>query len=163
MENVSTVSEELQKAYFDSIKELREGEIVKGEVVGSNPREVIVDVGYKSEGIIPRGEFDGVDLETLKEIDVYVEEVEDEDGRIILSFKKAKEMKGWLTLANDYGEGDLVEGIVSRRVKGGFMVKVFGVEGFLPQSLSSFKHIVNEEVIGQSFQFQILSLQCREA
>ncbi len=155
MEKVST---ELAKAYYDSIKELKEGEIVKGKVVSVNPVEVVVDVGYKSEGIILREEFGGVDIENLEEIDVYIENVEDEDGKIILSFRKAQESRGWMTLSNSYKEGDLAEGRVTRKVKGGYMVNVFGVEGFLPQSLSSFRNFSNENVIGETFKFQIIKL-----
>jgi small subunit ribosomal protein S1 len=149
---------ELEKAYYDSIKELKEGEIVKGKIVRVNPTEVIIDVGYKSEGILLKEEFRGIDLDTLSEIDVYIENVEDEDGRIILSYKKAREAQGWLTLANSYKEGDLVKGIVTRKIKGGYMVSVFGVEGFLPQSLSSFRNFTGEEVLGQSYTFQIIKM-----
>lgn len=149
---------ELANAYYDSIKELKEGEIVTGRIVGVNPTEVIVDVGYKSEGIILSEEFKGVDMSSLKEIDVYVDNVEDEEGKIILSFRKAREAKGWLTLAHSYKEGDLVEGVVSRKVKGGYMVNVFGVEGFLPQSLSAFKSFIDEELTGQTFKFQIIKM-----
>ncbi len=155
MENIST---ELENAYYDSIKELHEGEIVKGKIVSVTPTEVIVDVGYKSEGVILREEFKGVDLEGLDEIDVYVENVEDEEGKIILSFRRAREQKGWTTLANSYDEGDLVEGVVARKIKGGYMVNVFGVEGFLPQSLSSFKNIDPEEVFSNTYKFQIIKM-----
>ncbi len=155
MENVST---ELAKAYYDSIKELNEGEIIKGKIVRRSPTEVIVDVGYKSEGIILRDEFKGVDIETLDEIDVYIENVEDEDGKIILSFKRAREAKGWLTLANSYKEGDLVKGSISRKIKGGYMVNVFGVEGFLPQSLSSFRGMTDDEIAAKDFNFQIIKM-----
>ena len=149
---------ELENLYFESIKELREGEIVEGKIIAVNPREVIVDVGYKSEGIIIRDEFVGVeDLESLEKIDVYVENVEDEEGRIVLSYRRANEARGWITLTDQHNEGDMVEGIVSRKVKGGYMVNVFGVEGFLPQSLSTFRN-VNENVIGKKFLFQILKL-----
>lgn len=151
-------STELEKAYHDSIKELVEGEIVKGRIVRVNPTEVIVDVGYKSEGIILREEFKGVDIDSLSEIDVYVNNVEDEEGKIILSYRKAREAKGWLTLANSYKEGDLIKGVVSRKIKGGFMVNIFGVEGFLPQSLSSFRQISDDEIIGQTYSFQIIKM-----
>ncbi|MBN3039912.1 MAG: S1 RNA-binding domain-containing protein [Candidatus Omnitrophica bacterium] len=155
---MSNFSTELANAYYDSIKELTEGEIVKGKVVRVNPSEVIVDVGYKSEGIILREEFKGVDVEGLDEIDVYIDNVEDEEGKIILSYKKAQEAQGWLTLANSYKEGDLVKGMISRKIKGGYMVNIFGVEGFLPQSLSSFRNMNNEEILGQTFNFQIIKM-----
>lgn len=147
---------ELENAYYTSIKELKEGDIVKGRIISIKPKEVIVDVGYKSEGVIPREEFKEVNLEETEEIEVYVDNVEDEEGRIVLSYRKAKEARGWEKLLNEYQEGDLVEGIVLRKVKGGYMVDVFGVEGFLPQSLSTFRG--REDVIGQKFYFQIIKL-----
>jgi small subunit ribosomal protein S1 len=155
---MSEILTELEQAYYDSIKELNEGEIVKGKIVRVNPSEVIVDVGYKSEGILLKDEFKGLDLSTLDEIDVYIENVEDEDGKIILSYRKAREAKGWLTLVNSYKEGDLVKGTVTRKIKGGYMVSIFGVEGFLPQSLSSFRNVTNEEILSQTFMFQIIKM-----
>lgn len=155
MESVST---ELANAYYDSIKELKEGEIITGKIIVVNPTEVVVDVGYKSEGVILRDEFKGVDIDSLKEIDVYVDNVEDEEGKIILSFKRAREAKGWLTLAESFKEGDLVDGVVSRKVKGGYIVNVFGVDGFLPQSLSSFRNFSNGEMFGKTFKFQIVKM-----
>lgn len=155
MEKVLT---ELESAYYDSIKELKEGEIVKGKLVSVTPKEVIVDVGYKSEGIIPRSEFGAMDLENLAEIDVYVENVENEEGKVILSFRKAKESKGWHTLINDHKEGDLVEGSILRKVKGGYIVDVFGVEGFLPQSLSAYKGSGEDLTANKKILFQIVKL-----
>jgi len=108
--------------------------------------------------VILRDEFKGVDIENLKEIDVYVENVEDEDGKIILSFKRAREAKGWLTLLESFKEGDLVEGITLRKVKGGYIVSVFGVEGFLPQSLSSFRNFENDDMMSKTFKFQIIKM-----
>ncbi|RKY38209.1 MAG: 30S ribosomal protein S1, partial [Candidatus Omnitrophota bacterium] len=107
--SVEGKSLELENAYFNSIKELKEGEIVEGRIVALTPREVIVDVGYKSEGIILREEFDDIeDLEKLEKVEVYVESVEDEEGKIVLSYKKAKEARGWEKLLKEYQEGDLV-------------------------------------------------------
>ncbi|MBD3263658.1 MAG: S1 RNA-binding domain-containing protein [Candidatus Omnitrophica bacterium] len=155
---MSDVSAELKNAYYDSIKELKEGEIVKGRIVDLNPKEVIIDVGYKSEGVILREEFKGIDVNSLEEVEVYIEDVEDEEGKINLSFRKARETRGWLTLSSEYDEGDIVEGSVNRKVKGGYMVNVFGVEGFLPQSLSFFKNMDPAEVMGGSFNFQIIKM-----
>ncbi len=147
---------ELENAYYTFIKELKEGEVIKGKIISVGEKEVIVDVGYKSEGIILREEFKGVDIENLKEVEVYVDEVEDEEGKIVLSYKKAIEVKGWQKLLSEYREGDLVKGTISRRVKGGYMVNVFGVEGFLPQSLSTFRG--KEDMVGEEFYFQIIKL-----
>ena len=146
----------LENAYFESIKELKESDIVKGKILRISKAGVIVDVGYKAEGIIPKEEFIGVDISNLKEIDVYVENIEDEEGKIVLSFKKARELEGWKKLMTEYKEGDIVEGIVTKKVKGGYMVDVFGIEGFLPQSLSSFKN--TDEVIGNKLNFQIIKM-----
>lgn len=158
MSSNSLESLELENAYFESIKELKEGDIVKGRIIALSGREVIIDVGYKSEGIILREEFVDVEnLEELKDIEVYVENVEDEDGKIILSYRKAQELKGWDKLLNEYKEGDLVEGIVIKRVKGGYIVSVFGIEGFLPQSLSTFRGRT-EKVLGTKFYFQVIKL-----
>ena len=147
----------LENAYFESIKELKEADIVKGKILRVSKAGIIVDVGYKAEGIIPKEEFVGVDISNLNEIDVYVENIEDEEGKIILSFKKARELEGWKKLMAEYKEGDIVEGTVTRKVKGGYMVDVFGIEGFLPQSLSSFK-ATDTDVIGNKFNFQIIKM-----
>ncbi len=149
---------ELESIYFDSIKELSEGEIVSGKVISVTDHEVVVDVGYKSEGMIPRGEFEGYDFTKLGEIEVFVEHIEDEEGRVTLSFRKARESRGWRTLAGQHKEGDIIEGSVTRRVKGGYMVDVFGVEGFLPQSLSAFKNMDEADVMGKPFAFQIVKM-----
>lgn len=149
---------DLENAYYNSIKELKEGEVVKGKIITVTPKEVIVDVGYKSEGVIPSDEFSGLDVANLGEIEVYVENVEDAEGKIILSFRKAKAKKGWQTLGEDYREGDLVEGTIIRRVRGGYMVNVLGVEGFLPQSLTTFRGTSEDEIIGGKFYFQIAKM-----
>jgi small subunit ribosomal protein S1 len=155
---MSTVSAELESIYFSSIKELNPGEIVTGKVISANDREVIVDVGYKSEGIIPRAEFEGLDMAKLGPIEVFVEDIQDEEGKVTLSFRKARESRGWRTLANEYKEGDVIDGTVTRKVKGGYMVNVFGVEGFLPQSLSAFKNMEDNDVMGKPFSFQIVKM-----
>ena len=156
---MDSVTSELTKAYFDSIKELREGELVKGKIIDILKKEVIVDVGYKSEGIVPKDEFaNSDDLEKGKEIEVYVSEVEDEEGKIVLSYQRARRLKGWEHLSQNYKEGDLVEGIVKRKVKGGYMVEVFGIEGFLPGSLSTFKSLPDSEYLNQKFYFQIIKI-----
>ena len=155
---MDSIQTELSKAYFESIKEINEGEIIKGKIITINPSEVVVDVGYKSEGIILRDEFKGIEPKEGQEIDVYIETVEDEEGKIILSYRKACETRGWHTLSNSYNEGDIIEGTVIRKVKGGFIVNILGVEGFLPQSLSAFRNMNDEEVIGETFKFQIVKM-----
>ena len=154
---MSNFAAELENAYYDSIRELKEGDVVRGKIVSVTPKEVIVDVGYKSEGIINRDEFTGIDLDSLGEFEVYVENVEDEEGKIILSYRRAQEVKGWQTLLNEYKEGDMVEGVVINKVKGGYIVDIFGVKGFLPKSLSTFRN-VSDEVMGEKLYFQIVKM-----
>ena len=151
--------EELQEAYFSSIKEVRDGEIVKGKVLEVRDREIIVDIGYKSEGLILKDEFAHEDAPSVgDEVKVLVETVEDDEGRLVISYAKAKKSLGWEKLATECQEGDFIEGVVSRRVKGGFMVDVFGTEGFLPASLSAFKRYPDSEVIKNKFLFKIIRL-----
>lgn len=150
---------ELVKLYEESLKEIHEGQILTGKVVKIDPSEVMVDIGYKSEAMISAGEFDNLD--TLKEgdeIDVFIENCEDEKGKLILSHYKAKKLKGWQKLIENHKEGDIVEGIVRKRVKGGFQVSVFDVDSFLPGSLSMFKGMAEQEIKGKVYRFMILKL-----
>lgn len=164
MENL-TVNEkqELQDRYFSLIRDIKNGEILQGKIVEIGNKDVMIDIGYKSEGIIPISEFHGPsNISIGEEIEVIVENVEDEDGRTLVSFNKAQKIKGWKKLSGGYNEGDLVDGRVVKQVKGGYMVDVFGVEGFLPQSLSSFKPMPGKDpidkIIGETFNFQIIKL-----
>ncbi|MBN2453385.1 MAG: 30S ribosomal protein S1 [Candidatus Omnitrophica bacterium] len=147
------------KLYHDSIKEIKEGSILKGKIIAINPKDVVVDVGYKSEGAIQLSEFS--DPESIKigdEIDVYLESKEDENGMVVLSKQKAERAVGWEMVISKYGEGDIVDGKVSKKVKGGFMVNV-GVEAFLPASLAGSKTFGNlNQLIGQVFPFKIVKI-----
>ena len=153
------VTSELEEAYFSSIKEFKDGQIVKGRIVEIRSKEVIVDISYKSEGVILKDEFLSEDVPVVgSEIEVLIETVEDEDGKLILSYGKAKKSMGWRRLSSDFKEGDLVEGVVTRKVKGGFMVDVFGTEGFLPGSLSFFRNVPESDILKKKYLFQIVRL-----
>jgi len=145
--------------YNQSIVEIKEGQIVKGRIIAINPKDVVVDIGYKSEGAINISEFS--DPENLKigdELDVYLESKEDENGMVVLSKQKAERAVGWEMVISRYGEGDIVDGKVSKKVKGGFMVNV-GVEAFLPASLAAMKGFGNlNQLIGQTFPFKIVKI-----
>jgi len=147
-----------EELYNQSIKSIREGDIVRGKIIMINNKEVVVDIGYKSEGFIPLEEFAKEDLEIGKEIDVLVESVEDDTGRVVLSKEKAQRVQGWNNITKKYKEGDFVEGRPVRKVKGGFLVEVLGIEAFLPASLSMFKGIPEKEIIGQSFKFKLVKI-----
>ncbi|MFH1655595.1 MAG: 30S ribosomal protein S1 [Candidatus Omnitrophota bacterium] len=152
-------STSLEELYNQSLKNIKEGEIVKGKIVGITDSDVLVDIGYKSEGIIPLREFSNPkELQVGTETDVLVEQVEDDNGRIILSKDKADKIRGWEKITTEFNENSLVEGRVKRKVKGGFIVDVLGADGFLPLSLSSFRGMSDEEIIYKVFKFQVMKL-----
>jgi len=150
---------DMSKLYDETFVVVKEGQIVKGKIISVNEKDVVVDIGYKSEGFIPIHEFG--DPDTIKvgdEIEVLLESVEDEDGKVLLSKDKAERVLGWERVVSNYGEGDVVEGRITRKVKGGFMVDV-GIEAFLPASLASLKNVGSmNQVLGQAFQFKIVKI-----
>lgn len=149
----------MAELYASTVKTVREGDIVKGRIVALTNKEAVVDIGFKSEGFVPIEEFrNKEDLELNKEIDVLVESVEDDEGRLILSKGKAEKVKGWQKVMVDTEEGDVVEGRVMKQVKGGYMVDVDGVEGFLPMSLSAFKGYPPENIMANRFNFQVAKI-----
>src|SRR3989338_7442691 len=145
--------------YEQNIKELKEGEIIKGTIAAISKKEVLVDVGYKSEGAIPLNEFnDAASLKVGDEIEVLLETKENEEGTIVLSRRKAEKTKGWDKIINECKEGDLVEGRVTKKVKGGLMVDI-GIEAFLPASLIWLKGFGNiNQLLGQVLKFKILTI-----
>ncbi|MBI5144356.1 MAG: 30S ribosomal protein S1 [Candidatus Omnitrophica bacterium] len=151
--------DDISKLYLDSIANIKEGTIVKGKVVAITPKDVVVDIGYKSEGAISISEFQ--DPDTVKvgdEIEVYLESKEDDSGMVVLSKQKAERAVGWEMVVSRYGEGDLVDGKITKKVKGGFMVDI-GVEAFLPASLAASRAFGNlNQLIGQTFQFKIVKI-----
>ncbi len=149
----------MEQMYYQTVKEIREGEIIKGVIIGISTKEIVVDIGFKSEGFVPAEEFlDRDELKNGQEVDVLVESIEDEDGRVILSHAKAEKLKGWEKISDHLKEGDVVDGRVVKQVKGGYMVNVHGVEGFLPLSLSSFKGVPPQEIMANKYKFQIVTM-----
>lgn len=149
---------ELEQLYNQSIKIIREGEIIKGKLISIKPKEVLVDVNFKSEGVVPITEFMPEDLEVGKEVDFFVESIENEAGMIMLSRERAIRIQGWDRIVKNYEEGTLVEGRPAKKVKGGFLVDVMGIEGFLPASLSSFKGVPEKDTINKTFNFKIIKI-----
>lgn len=154
-----TKQQDFEKIYEETFKDFKEGEIVKGEVVAVTKKEVMVDIGYKSEGCVPLSEFS--DTATLKvgdKIDVLLESMENDDGMCVLSKWKADRKMGWEKIMNDYKEGDIIEGTVSRKVKGGLMVDI-GLEAFLPASLVSLRGFPNlDQYLRQKLKFKIVNI-----
>lgn len=149
----------LEEAYNKTFRRLLEGDVVKGKILAIGEKDVYVDLGYKSEGIMSVSELDDIkDVKTGDEVEVLVESKENEDGMISVSRRKAEKMQGWDKISNSYQEGDFIEGRVTRKVKGGFMVDV-GVEAFLPASLVALKGFGNvNQLMGQNLLFKIVKM-----
>lgn len=149
----------LEAAYGKTFRRLSEGDIVKGRVIAIGKKDIYIDLGYKSEGVISAAECK--DIENLKigdEFDVFVESKENEDGMITVSRRKAEKMQGWDKISVTYQENDFIEGKVTRKVKGGLMVDV-GIEAFLPASLVALKGFGNvNQLIGQVLAFKIVKM-----
>lgn len=149
----------LLKLYEESFKDIKEGDIIKGHVIRISPKDVLIDVGYKSEGIVAREEFSSQDhLVIGQEVEVYVDSKEDDSGMIVLSRDKARRLYGWDRINQGFKEGDLVDGTIRKKVKGGFIVDVYGLEGFLPASLAMFKNVSERELFGSSYKFKIVKI-----
>src|SRR3989344_1794908 len=149
----------MAEMYSSTMKDIKEGEVVKGAIVGMTAKEVIIDIGFKSEGFVPIEEFHDRDELTMgREVEVLIESIEDENGRLVLSRTKAERLKGWQKIATSVNEGDLIEGRVVKQVKGGYIVDVQGVEAFLPLSLSSFKGVSIGEIMANKYKFQVTKM-----
>jgi small subunit ribosomal protein S1 len=151
--------------YEESLRNLAEGEVVTGRVIDVTNNNVVVDVGYKSEGLIPLEEFVGRDgqihVEIGDEVDVLLESTEDQEGHILLSKTKADRMKVWEEIERAYRDGKPIEGRVLDRIKGGLTVDV-GVRAFLPGSLADIKPIKNlESLKNKVYDFKVISLDRR--
>jgi small subunit ribosomal protein S1 len=156
---MSITQAEMEELYASTMRDIREGEIVTGKIVALTAKEAVVDIGFKSEGFVPIEEFrDKEDLQIDKEIEVLIESVEDEDGRLILSKGKAEKVKGWQRVMLDVEENDVVDGRVFKQVKGGYMVDIEGVEGFLPMSLSAFKGFSFDQIASSKYKFQVAKI-----
>ena len=154
---MSNLMEELlQESQFDNLKE---GSIIKGTIIEIRPNEVIVDIGGKSEGIIPASEF--VDVEELQvgqEIEVFLEKLEDREGNPVLSFDKAEQKKNWENILAKCEEGSVVQGRVKSKVKGGLIVSI-GVDSFLPASQIDIQPPKNlDQYVGQTYDFKVLKI-----
>lgn len=150
----------LLEMYDGTIKSIKEGEIVSGVVLGVTRDDVIVDVGFKSEGIIPISEFmEPINIAVGDKIDVYLEEIEDQNGQLILSKQKADFMRVWDRIQEAHDSGELVSGKVARRIKGGVVVDIMGVDAFLPGSQIALRQVPDfDALIGTSMDLKIIKL-----
>ncbi len=155
MENTKS---ELEELYNQSIRLIKEGQVISGRIVAIKTKEVLVDVGFKSEGIVAIAEFSPQDLEVGRELEFFVESIENDAGNIELSREKALRIQGWDKIVKFSQTGELVEGRPVKKVKGGFLVDVMGIEGFLPSSLSAFKGVLEREIMYKPFKFKIVKI-----
>ncbi|MGH9362262.1 MAG: 30S ribosomal protein S1, partial [Thermoanaerobaculia bacterium] len=156
---------QLAALYDESMRNLTEGEIVPGRVIGVTSNAVVVDVGYKSEGLIPIEEFTDregkLSINVGDDVDVLLEKTEDVEGHILLSYQKAMRMRRWTEVERAYREGRVLKGRVIERIKGGLTVDV-GLRAFLPGSLVDIKPVKNlESLRGQEMEFKVISLDRR--
>jgi small subunit ribosomal protein S1 len=149
---------EMEQLYNQSIRIIQEGQVIKGKIVCIKPKEVLVDVGFKSEGIIPITEFSQSDLQIGKELEFFIESIEDDAGAIALSREKAMRIQGWDKIVKYSQDGTLIDGRPVKKVKGGFLVDAMGVEGFLPSSLSAFKGVPERDIMNKPFKFKIVKV-----
>ena len=152
--------EEIEKAYSDSMSNIAVGETVEGVVAEINKREVIVNIGYKSEGVIAATEFRyDADLKVGDKVEVYVESVEDKGGQLLLSHKKARQLKSWDRVNEALENDEIIKGYVKCRTKGGMIVDVFGIEAFLPGSQIDVKPIRDYDIfVGKTMEFKVVKI-----
>jgi small subunit ribosomal protein S1 len=158
----NTTMDELMAAYEDTLADLKEGEVVRGVVVSVSGDEVLVDVGYKSEGPIDRKEF-GPDapVNVGDEVDVFLEKKEDQDGIIVLSKEKADFARTWEKIRNAFENEEVIEGRVVARIKGGLEVDI-GARGFLPASQVALRPVRDlESMVGRTLEMRILKINRR--
>ena len=160
-------AESLEEAYDNSIKAFTDGEIVKGIVVDVSREEVMIDIGFKSEGYIPAAEFDTGDndlpaVQVADEIDVYIVRREDAEGQIVLSKKIADQTLIWDEIATAHESSTPVKGRITERIKGGLRVTIGSLRGFLPASQVELRPIQNlEQYVGQTLDMMVISLSKR--
>jgi small subunit ribosomal protein S1 len=137
----------LEAMYEGTLNTITEKEVVVGKVVGITDRDVILNIGFKSDGLVPANEFrDMPDLKFGDEVEVYIEEQENAMGQLVLSRRKAKIVKAWEKIQDSYDNDTVIEGFVKRRTKGGLIVDIYGVEAFLPGSQIDVKPIRDFDV-----------------
>jgi len=164
-EEVEEGQDEMARLYEESFKSVEEGTVVRGRVIQVRQDGIVVDVGYKSEGIVPIDEVQPAELANIKpgdEIEVYLEEREDSEGNLILSKEKADKIKIWEHIEDACNKEMTVRGKVVARIKGGMTVDINGVKGFLPGSQVDLRPVRNlDSLIGQTFELKVLKVNQR--
>jgi len=156
----TTEVSKLEELYGGTMKEVVEHELVDGVVVSKNHKEVVVNIGFKSDGVVPLSEFRyNPDLKIGDKVEVYIENQEDKTGQLILSHKKARAMKSWDSVNNALANDEIIKGFVKCRTKGGLIVDVFGIEAFLPGSQIDVKPIRDYDIyVGKTMEFKVVKI-----
>jgi small subunit ribosomal protein S1 len=152
--------EELVETYDQSLNKVNDKEVVMGRVTAMNKREVVVNIGYKSDGIVSMNEFRyNPDLKIGDEVEVYIESQEDRKGQLILSHKKARATRSWDRVNEALEKDEIIKGYIKCRTKGGMIVDVFGIEAFLPGSQIDVKPIRDYDVfVGKTMEFKVVKI-----
>ena len=160
-ESVTSAShEELEKAYDNTLNKVNDREVVDGTVIAMNKREVVVNIGYKSDGIIPMSEFRyNPELKVGDTVEVYIENQEDKKGQLVLSHRKARATRSWDRVNAALENEEIIKGYIKCRTKGGMIVDVFGIEAFLPGSQIDVKPIRDYDVfVGKTMEFKVVKI-----
>ena len=160
-ESVASAShEELEKAYDNTLNKVNDREVVDGTVIAMNKREVVVNIGYKSDGIIPMSEFRyNPKLKVGDTVEVYIENQEDKKGQLVLSHRKARATRSWDRVNAALENEEIIKGYIKCRTKGGMIVDVFGIEAFLPGSQIDVKPIRDYDVfVGKTMEFKVVKI-----
>ena len=156
----SVSKEDQEKAYDSTLNKVNDREVVDGIVIAMNKREVVVNIGYKSDGIIPLSEFRyNPELKVGDTVEVYIENQEDKKGQLILSHKKARATRSWDRVNAALENEEIIKGYIKCRTKGGMIVDVFGIEAFLPGSQIDVKPIRDYDVfVGKTMEFKVVKI-----
>lgn len=158
--NAGVSKTDLEKAYDETLNKVTEHQVVEGTVISVDKKEVIVNIGYKSDGIIPASEFRyNPDLKVGDKVEVYVENQEDTKGQLVLSHKKARLSKSWERVNAALENEEIIQGYIKCRTKGGMIVDVFGIEAFLPGSQIDVHPIRDYDVfVGKTMEFKVVKI-----
>ncbi|MDL2265353.1 30S ribosomal protein S1 [Parabacteroides sp. OttesenSCG-928-G21] len=152
--------DDLVKTYDETLNKINDRDVVMGKVTSMNKREVVVNIGFKSDGVVPMSEFRyNPDLKIGDEVEVYIESQEDKKGQLLLSHKKARATRSWDRVNEAFEKDEIVKGFIKCRTKGGMIVDVFGIEAFLPGSQIDVKPIRDYDVfVGKTMEFKIVKI-----
>ena len=158
--NANVSKQDLEKAYDETLNKVSEHQVVEGTVISIDKKEVIVNIGYKSDGIIPASEFRyNPDLKIGDTVEVYVENQEDKKGQLVLSHRKARLSKSWERVNAALENEEVIQGYIKCRTKGGMIVDVFGIEAFLPGSQIDVHPIRDYDVfVGKTMEFKVVKI-----